>query len=48
VESAKRRAPSAKPVTHPGVKYEQMRRPMEHGFTQSGGVVAAIDTTSEK
>ena len=48
MESAKRRAPSAKPVIHLGVKYEQMRRPTEHGFTQSGGVIAAIDTVSDK
>lgn len=48
MESAKRRAPSAKPVTHLGIKYEQMRRPTEHGFTQSGGVIAAIDTATEK
>ena len=48
MESAKRRAPSAKPVIHLGIKYEQMRRPMEHGFSQSGGVIAAIDTATDK
>ena len=48
MESAKRRAPSAKPVTHLGVKYEQMRRATEHGFAQSGGVIAAIDSASNK
>ena len=48
MESAKRRAPSAKPVTHLGVRYEQMRRPGEHGFTQAGGVIAAIDVAKDK
>lgn len=48
MESAKRRAPSAKPVLHLGIRYEQMRRPMEHGFTQSGGIIAAIDTATDK
>ena len=48
MESAKRRAPTAKPVMHKGVRYEQMRRPQEHGFTQAGGVIAAIDQASGK
>lgn len=48
MESAKRRAPSARPVVHDGVRYEQMRRPMEHGFKQSGGVIAAIEEVSGK
>ena len=48
MESAKRRAPTAKPVVHKGIRYEQMRRPQEHGFTQAGGVIAAIDEASGK
>ena len=48
MESAKRRAPAAKPVIHKGIRYEQMRRPQEHGFTQSGGVIAAIDEATGK
>lgn len=48
MESAKRRAPTAKPVVHKGVRYEQMRRPQDHGFTQGGGVIAAIDVSSDK
>ena len=46
MESAKRRAPSARPVEHEGVRYEQLRRPKEQGFKQSGGVIAAIDEAS--
>jgi hypothetical protein len=48
MESAKRRAPSARPIEHQGVRYEQMRRPKEHGFKQSGGVIAAIDEASAR
>lgn len=47
-ESAKRRAPSAKPVMHKGIRYEQLRRPDEHGFKQGGGVIGAIDIASGK
>lgn len=46
MESAKRRAPSARPVEHEGIRYEQLRRPKEQGFNQSGGVIAAIDEAS--
>lgn len=46
MESAKRRAPSARPVEHKGVRYEQLRRPQEQGFQQAGGVIAATDTAS--
>ena len=48
MESAKRRAPSAKPVVAKGVRYEQMRRAKDHGFTQGGGVIAAVDEKSDK
>jgi hypothetical protein len=48
MESAKRRPPVAKPVVAKGIRYEQMRRPEEHGFTQSGGVIAAVDTRTDK
>ncbi len=48
MESAKRRAPTAKPVTHQGIRYEQLRRPQEHGHTQAGGVLAAVDAGSGK
>ena len=46
MESPKRRAPSARPGEHEGVRYEQLRRPKEQGFKQSGGVIAAIDEAS--
>jgi hypothetical protein len=46
MESAKRRAPSARPVEHKGVRYEQLRRPREQGFQQAGGVIAAINEAS--
>lgn len=39
MESSKRRAPAAKPVTHEGIRYEQLR-------SASGGVIAAIDVAS--
>lgn len=48
MESAKRRAPTAQPVVHKGIRYEQLRRPMDQGFDQSGGVLAAIDVASGK
>lgn len=48
MESAKRRPPLAKPVIAKGIRYEQLRRPEEHGFTQSGGVIAAVDTKTDK
>lgn len=48
MESAKRRAPTAKPVVAKGVRYEQMRRAKHHGFTQGGGVIAAVDEKSDK
>ena len=46
--SAKWRAPTARPVVHHGVRYEQLRRPAEQGFAQSGGVLAATDGVSGK
>ena len=46
--SAKRRAPTARPVVHQGVRYEQLRRPAEQGFAQSGGELAATDGVSGK
>jgi hypothetical protein len=48
METAKRQAPAAKPVVHKGIRYMQLRRPQEQGFTQSGGVIAAIDEATEK
>ena len=48
MESAKRRAPVAKPVVAKGIRYEQMRRAKDHGFTQSGGVIAAVDEKTDK
>jgi len=48
MESAKRRAPTARPVTHEGIRYEQLRRPSEHGFHQAGGVIGAFDDASGK
>lgn len=48
MESAKRRAPAAKPVMHKGIRYEQVRRPQEQGFSQAGGVIAAIDEATGK
>ena len=48
MESAKRRAPPARPLVHQGVRYEQLRRPTKQGFAQSGGVLAATDVASGK
>ena len=48
MESAKRRAPTARPVVHQGVRCEQLSRPAEQGFSQSGGVLAATDVASGK
>jgi hypothetical protein len=48
MESAKRRAPVVKPVVVQGIRYEPLRRPDEHGFTQSGGVLAAFNDKSGK
>jgi hypothetical protein len=46
MESSKRRAPAAKPVTHKGIRYEQLRAARSRGFGQSGGVIAAVDEAS--
>jgi hypothetical protein len=46
MESSKRRAPAAKPVTHKGIRYEQLRGAKSRGFGQSGGIIAAIDVAS--
>jgi len=48
MESAKRRAPVAKPVTAKGIRYEQMRHAKDHGYTQGGGVIAAVDEKTDK
>lgn len=48
MESAKRRTPGVKPLIVHGVRYEPLRRADEHGFTQSGGVLAAVDDKSGK
>jgi hypothetical protein len=48
MESAKRRAPVAKPVVVNGVRYEQMRRAKDHGYTQGGGVIAAVEAKTDK
>jgi hypothetical protein len=48
MESAKRRAPVAKPVVANGVRYEQMRRAKDHGYTQGGGVIAAVEDKTDK
>lgn len=49
MESAKRRAPTpVKPVVAKGVRYEQMRRAKDLGFTQSGGIIAAIEDKTDK
>jgi len=48
MESAKRRAPSFKPLVHKGVRYEPLRRATEQGFSQSGGVLAATEVVSGK
>ncbi|MFO1329586.1 MAG: hypothetical protein U1F56_19660 [Rubrivivax sp.] len=48
MESAKRRVPKVKPLTHQGVRYEPLRLARENGFTQSGGVLAAVDIASGK
>lgn len=46
MESAKRRGPSARPVEHEGVRYEQLRRARDQGFAQAGGVIAATEIAS--
>ncbi len=43
MESAKRAAPIVQPVIADGVRYEPLRRALDHGFRQHGGVVAAVD-----
>ena len=48
MESAKRRAPGARPVVAGGIRYEPMRRAEEHGFEQGGGVIAALDAKTDQ
>jgi hypothetical protein len=46
MESSKRRAPAAKPVTHEGIRYEQLRAARSRSFGQNGGVIVAIEVSS--
>jgi len=48
MESSKRRAPTAKPVVHQGIRYEQLRGARARGFEQNGGVIAAIEVKGGK
>ncbi len=46
MESARRAFPVVKPVVANGIRYDAMRRAKDHGFTQSGGVVSAVNEKS--
>ena len=46
-ENFKRRGPKpVTPLVHNGVRYEVLRRARTRGFTQSGGIIAALDEKS--
>lgn len=46
MESAKRRVPSVAPVTVGSTRYEVLRGARSRGFSQNGGIIAAVDTAS--
>lgn len=48
MESAKRRVPKVEPVTAGKIRYETVRGARSRGFKQNGGVIAAVDTTTDK
>lgn len=48
MESAKRRVPNVPPVIANGTRYEVLRGARSRGFAQNGGIIAAIDTASDK
>lgn len=48
MENAKRRVKRVKPVSKHGIRYEEIRGARTRGFPQNGGIIAAIDETTEK
>ncbi|MBI9090633.1 MAG: hypothetical protein JEZ12_15560 [Desulfobacterium sp.] len=48
MENAKRRVKRVKPVSKHGIRYEEIRGARARGFPQNGGIIAAIDETTEK
>jgi hypothetical protein len=48
MESQKRKIPKTAPVSRGGIRYEVVSGAKERGFTQNGGVIAAVDETSQK
>jgi hypothetical protein len=48
MESAKRRVPKVEPVTAGKIRYEALRGARSRGFNQNGGVIAAVDTKTDK
>ncbi|MCP4117534.1 MAG: hypothetical protein GY737_19490 [Desulfobacteraceae bacterium] len=48
METAKRRVKRVKPVSKHGIRYEEIRGARARGFPQNGGIIAAIDESTEK
>jgi hypothetical protein len=48
MESAKRRVPKVEPVTAGKIRYEALRGARSRGFNQNGGVIAAVDSKTDK
>ena len=48
MESSKDGRRVAKPVTHKGVRYEQIKAARSRGFGQNGGILVAVDVASGK
>ena len=46
MESPKRRVPAVEPVETGGIRYQVLRGARARGFSQNGGVIAAIDAAS--
>ena len=46
MESPKRRIPAVDPVEAGGIRYQVLRAARSRGFTQNGGIIAAIDIAS--
>jgi hypothetical protein len=48
MENPKRRGRTVKPVSHNGIRYEAVRAGRARGFDQTGGIIAAVDESTDK
>ncbi|MCQ8105340.1 hypothetical protein NP590_14590 [Methylomonas sp. SURF-2] len=48
MESPKKRVPSVSPVINKGIRYEVLKGAKSRGFSQNGGIIAAINESDGK